>query len=95
MTDKAPTLQEVSTLVVEAIEAATGFLNDRKTYQALSAGQDLSLSALELDSLATFEIIMFLEERLGLELDADAFGPDVTIHGLAKLLTSRLADRDA
>lgn len=95
MTDKAPTLQVVSTLVVEAIEAATGFLNDRKTYQTLSAGQDLALSALELDSLATFEIIMSLEERLGLELDADAFGPDATIHGLAKLLTSRLADRDA
>lgn len=95
MTDHKPSFDDVLEILVEAVEASTGFLNDRAIFQALAASEDVALARIELDSLSTFEIIMALEERLGLELDADQFSPDETLHGLARMLTSSLSGHDA
>ena len=94
MTNSRITFASVKEAVIAAIDETTGFQNDRAAFQAITAGQDLPLSMLELDSLATFEIIMTLEESFGLELDTDAFNQAGTIDGLTRLLTQRLNGHD-
>jgi acyl carrier protein len=84
-------LDSVREVVIEAIEQSTGFLNDRNFFNILKEERDLHFSAINLDSLSKSKIILAIEERLGLALDADEVGPDVSIESLARLLTERIS----
>jgi acyl carrier protein len=58
-------------IVIAALHRSIGLLNDPVLAPRVLAGDDLPFSALEMDSLDLFEVIMEIEDRMGLELDAD------------------------
>lgn len=91
MLDHTLLFDSVREIVIEAIELSTGFLNDSSVFNNLKEKRDIKFSEIDLDSLSKFEIIMAIEERLGLELDADEFGPDDSIDGLTRMLTTRIS----
>lgn len=84
-------LDSVREVVIEAIEQATGFLDDRNFFNTLKEQRDLHFSRIGLDSQSGPGIIMALAERLGLELDAGVLGPDDSIESLTRLLTERIS----
>jgi acyl carrier protein len=76
--------------VISALNKATGLLNNPELARPLMAGQDLAFEAFEMDSLSMFEVIMELEERLGLELDADQVAASLSVNGLVAHLRTRI-----
>jgi acyl carrier protein len=76
--------------VISALNKATGLLNNPELARPLMAGQDLSFEVFEMDSLSLFEVIMDLEERLGLELDAEQVASSLSVDGLVAHLRTRI-----
>lgn len=84
-------LDSVREVVIEAIEQATEFLGDGIFFNTLKDQRDLLFSEIDLDRQSSSAIIVVLEERLGLKLDASAFGPGDSIESLTRLLTERIS----
>ena len=60
---------DVRSAVIAALDETCGLLNrPQLAGQALSGG-DFALADLDIDSLSTYEVIMSLEESLGIELE--------------------------
>jgi acyl carrier protein len=78
-------------IVIDALQAATGFLSDPVHGPAALAGKDVAFSALDIDSLSLFEAIMAIEDRMGLELDADEVAEQGGIDSLVAYLDRRKA----
>lgn len=83
--------EEIRKAVVDALHAATGVLNDPVAGRTLLAGEDFRFASLEMDSLTLFEMMMNIEEALGLELDADEVAEHETLSALVAWLDSRRA----
>ncbi len=77
-------------IVIAALDKATGILNNADLARPLLGGHDVAFDQFEMDSLSLFEVIMELEERLGLELDADAVVASVSVAGLVSYLEARI-----
>lgn len=73
-------------IVVAALHKSIGLLNDPTHAPSVLAGNDLSFSELELDSLDLFEVIMEIEDRMGLQLDADDVAAQQSLHALVDFL---------
>jgi acyl carrier protein len=58
-------------VVIEALNKASGALNEPEMARTLMSGGDVPFAELDMDSLTMFEMIMDVEEKLGIELDAD------------------------
>lgn len=89
MTDNPPTKDDLRTVVVNALHAATGVLNDPVRGRALLAGEDLSFAELDIDSLTMLEMLMEIEDQLGLEIDADEVAEHETLAALIYHLSRR------
>ena len=78
-------------VVIAALDSVTGVMNIPETARGLMAGQNLAFDTLDIDSLALLEIVMELEDALGVELDADEVAAQGSVDGLAQYLAKRTA----
>lgn len=77
-------------LVVAAIDRATATLNRPDLARELAEGRDIAFDRLEMDSLSLFEVVMEIEDQLGLELDADEVIRQGSVDGLVAYLGARV-----
>lgn len=77
--------------VIAALNSATGVLNKPQFARPLMSGGDVRFDAMEIDSLSLFEIIMEVEERLGIELDADLVAGQESVCGFVDYLKTQVA----
>jgi acyl carrier protein len=78
-------------VVIRALDKATGVLNMPAIARGLMAGGDLRFDELDLDSLTNLEMIMEIEDSLGLELDADKVARHPTLDTLVAWLEAQVA----
>jgi len=76
-------------IVIAALHEAVGVLDDPVHAPKLKAGEDIPLSSIDIDSLSTFEVVMQLEDELGLELDADEVTEQKSVAALVAFLDTR------
>jgi acyl carrier protein len=85
-------MSKVLNLVVNALAEASGAKSDDEKTNKLKAGQDIALDALNLDSLARFEVIMQIEEALDIELDDDEILEQQTVLKLVNFIENRVGE---
>ena len=73
-------------IVIASLQKTAGILNHPRHAPLLMAGHDVALSEIDLDSLDLFEVIMEIEDRLGLQLDADDVAAQPSLHALVAFL---------
>jgi acyl carrier protein len=78
-------------VVIGALDRVTGVMNVPATARGLMAGQDLAFDTLDIDSLSLLEIVMQLEDALGVELDADEVAAQRSVDGVVRFLAQRMA----
>ena len=81
---------DIRKIVIDALQLATGFLDDADTMKAILSRQDLRFEDLDLDSLSRFEVIMEIEDKLSIELDDDEVVQFATLHQLIRYLETRI-----
>ena len=77
--------------VIAALDRVTGVMNQPDTARALMAGDDLLFDTLDIDSLSLMEMVMALEDALGIELDGDEVAATRSVDGLVTFLAIRTA----
>jgi Phosphopantetheine attachment site len=87
--------QQIRTVVIAALDRVAGVMNIPATARALMAGQDMAFCDVEIDSLSYLEIVMQIEDALGVELDADEVAAQGSVDGLVRFLQHRIAARQA
>lgn len=85
--------QHIRAVVIAALDKAIGVLNTPATARALMGGQDLAFDAVEIDSLSLMEMVMQIEDVLGVELDADEVVAQQSVDGLVAYLKKRIDGR--
>lgn len=78
--------QDIRRIVIDALDAAAGIRGDPRFAGPLLRGDDVAFADLEIDSLSRFEVMMHLEEALGIELDDDEVAEAATLDGLVRHL---------
>jgi len=79
----APSTRDI---VIAALHKSVGILNDPSHAPALLSGKDLDFRQVEIDSLDLFEVIMEIEDRMGLMLDADDVAQQPSLDALVAYL---------
>jgi acyl carrier protein len=85
----------IRALLIDALDASAGVRGNPAFAGAIARGEDIGLDALALDSLTRFEVMMHLEEALGIELDDDEVAAAATLDGLVRHLAGVVGARDA
>lgn len=85
-------MDKMRRIIIDAIHEATGFLNDTVHFRTVKAGDDIQFELLDLDSLSQFEIIMKIEEELGMDLDVDLVFEHRSVNALASWLHAQRRD---
>ena len=80
---------EIRDVVVRALDEAVGILRDPAHGPAVLRGEDLKFADLDLDSLSTFEMLMFIEDELGIDIELDEVEDLPGIAALTQYLGSR------
>lgn len=83
--------RDVSGFVLGALDRVAPVLQSPERMRALGQGGDFALDDLELDSLSRFEVMMQIEDALGIELDDDDFAGVTTFRALVAMVESRVA----
>ena len=83
-------MSQVLKVVTTAVAIARGSKPDDEVVTTLTAGADVSLDALGLDSLARFEVIMQIEEALDIELDDDEVLEQQSVKNLVSFIEERI-----
>lgn len=80
-------------LAIEALHRSIGLLNE-PAYARLrqEPERDLVFADLELDSLSTLEMLMEIEEAVGIELDPELLPELVTLDALVEHIMASRAD---
>ena len=73
-------------VLIDALQASTGFLHDAKVAAKVLTGGDLPFDALALDSLTVMEVVMSVEDALDLELEIDIFNNVVSLNALVAVI---------
>ena len=69
-------------LIISALETASGLETPPAVLARIQQGEDVDLEELRLDSLDRFEVMMYVEEQLEIELDEDDLTEQKSVHGL-------------
>mgnify|MGYP002700405423 CR=1 FL=1 len=77
-------MRETRKAVIDALQSATGFMNDAKVAANVMTGGNISFDVLGLDSLVVMEVVMSLEDELDVVLEIDVFN---NVSSLAELVT--------
>lgn len=93
MGDSAGMTQHIKSVVIAALDRAIGVMNTPATARALMRGQDLTFDTVEIDSLSVMEMVMQIEDVLGVELDADEVVAQQSVDGLVAFLEKRIEGR--
>ncbi len=83
--------EQVRQVVVAALDKAAGAAGPARLCRDVLAGRNVELAGLDLDSLTIFEIVMELEDNLGLELDAEHVANQPTLSDLVAFLETQQA----
>jgi acyl carrier protein len=83
--------KDIRRIVIDALDAAVGIRGDPRFAGPVLRGDDVALADLEIDSLSRFEVMMHLEEVLGIELDDDEVAEAATLDGLVRHLARAVA----
>lgn len=75
--------------VVRALDEAVGIMRDPESGPALLRGEDVQFSNIEIDSLSMFEMLMFIEEELGIDIDLDEVEGLPSVDALVRHLDTR------
>lgn len=81
---------DIRTGIVEALNCATDALDNPKIAPALLSGKDIRLEDIKIDSLATLEFIMHLEDSFDIELDEDEIAECATLSSLQSLIEKKI-----
>lgn len=84
-------MSDVRTIVIEALDNATGFMNNSEHFALVRDGGHLDLAMLDIDSLSQFEILMEIEDALSVELDADEVFSHSSLNALCAWLEAKVA----
>lgn len=84
MTDTARLQSSILEVLIEAIEAASGFLDNPACFAALAAPRDLTFDEIGLTLPARHQVIQTLRQRLQIPLVTDDLGPGSTLQQLAE-----------
>jgi acyl carrier protein len=76
----------IRALLIDALDASAGVRGNPAFAGAIARGEDIGFDVLDLDSLTRFEVMMHLEEALGIELDDDEVAAAATLEGLVRHL---------
>ena len=84
------TFEEARKQIVSAIHVITGALDD-KTYAGKLNGKngDVTLSELDIDSLAAMAVCLEIENGTGVTIDLGDLASYPSVNGLARLLAGR------
>jgi acyl carrier protein len=82
-------MTELRDIAVRALHRATGLLNDPHRAREVMAGRNVDFDGLDMDSLSLFEVIMELEDRLGIELDANDVAELADLDALLAFLSAQ------
>jgi acyl carrier protein len=83
--------QDIRTVVIAALDVVAGVMNRPDMARPLMAGQDVAFDAVDIDSLSLLEMVMQIEDALGVELDADEVAAQGSVDGLVRFLARRVA----
>jgi acyl carrier protein len=86
-------MTDVRALVINTLDEVAGVRSNAAFARALQTGDDISLDALEVDSLSRFEAIMRIEEDLSIEIDDDEMVEQQTLNRLIAFIEARAARR--
>lgn len=75
-------LSDTRTAVLDALNTTCGLMERPEFASAIHTGGDIALADLDLDSLSTYELIMSVEEALGIDIKPDVVFGAVTLSGL-------------
>lgn len=76
----------VRNIVIAALEKTTGLMNSPTLAPIILSGGDFDLSELGVDSLTTYEIIMLLEDEVGVEIAPSTLMSAKTLSELVSLI---------
>ncbi len=80
-------------LAIEALHRSIGLLNDPAHARLREeTGRDIAFADLELDSLSTLEVLMEIEEAVGIELDPELLPELETLNGLVGYIADNRPD---
>lgn len=82
---------KIRDLVVRALDDAVGILRDPVRGPAVLRGEDLKFEDLDLDSLSTFEMLMFIEDELDIEIELDEVETLSGVAALTQYLGTRMS----
>jgi acyl carrier protein len=89
------TFEEARDQILMAIHFAIGALDEKQVANILAArGGDVDLSDLGLDSIATMEMCLEIEEKTGIELDFGDLAQHFSVNALAKYMVARTTSND-
>lgn len=77
--------------IIEALNKATGALDDPQLAPKLLGGEDLNLLEVSSDSLVQFEFMMHLEEAFDIELNEGDFLEHAMLSDLQAHIAAKLA----
>ena len=81
-------MTDIRKTVIAALDKSINVLRDPEIGPRLLKGEDVAFDDMELDSLSVFEVLMFVEEELGIELETDEIEDIETVNGLVDFLTN-------
>jgi acyl carrier protein len=82
--------QDIRKVVITALDVVSGVMDRPDTARPLMAGQDLAFDLVEIDSLSVLEMVMQIEDALGVELDADEVAAQGSVDGLVRFLERQM-----
>ena len=85
-------IESIREVIIEALEGATGFLQDQAVFDALQAQKCVTFGQIGLGRLARHEVIATLRETLGVEIGEHEFDAHETIDGLARRIARDCQD---
>jgi acyl carrier protein len=68
--------------VLDALNSSCGLMERPEFASVIHSGGDIPLSELDLDSLSTYEVIMAIEEALGIDIKPDVVFSATTVSDL-------------
>ncbi|MCX7289381.1 MAG: phosphopantetheine-binding protein [Rhodobacterales bacterium] len=80
-------------VVIAALDKSVGLLDRPSLAPVALSGGDFALSELDIDSLSTYEIIMQLEDELGIDLPPAAVASTTTLDDLVDVVTRAVEAR--
>ena len=78
---------DIRNAVIAALDQTTGLMDRPSLASVVLSGGDFALAELDIDSLSTYEIIMQLEDALGIDISPAAIASTTTLADLVDVVT--------